>query len=492
MKLKNAVGGKRMRVLKGQEPASVFRFFEDICGIPHISYHEKEISDYCVAFAKERGLYWEQDELGNVIIIKEATPGYEEVDPVIIQGHLDMVGDKVPGCEIDMEKESIRIMVEGDMITANGTTLGADNGIAVAYGLALLDSTEIAHPRLEVVLTVSEEVGLEGATAIDLSSCKAKRLINIDSEEEGVFTVGCAGGLRVDCSVPIEKVQASGRWCELTTSGFLGGHSGIEIDRGRINGNVVMGRFFLYLKNYMSYQIVSMEGGVKDNVIPKNAKVGFVIEDADRDTLEQCLKQFNEILNIEYGTSDPEAKLVLEMKDTQTCDVLSSASEKKLLVMLTGMPNGVQTMSPDLKGLVETSLNMGVVTVSDEKIHASFALRSSHESAKMYLAEVLKQMTEILGGEVSYHGIYPGWPYERNSKLRELCKKKYQEQYGKEPVVEVIHAGLECGILSSKIEGLDCISIGPNLYDVHTPDERVSIASVARVWEYIKAVLAEK
>ncbi len=481
-----------MKVLNGYEPAEVFRFFEDICSIPHVSYHEKALSDYCVAFAKERNLYWEQDELGNVIIIKEASPGYEEVEPVIIQGHLDMVGDKIPECEIDMEKESIRILVEGDMITADGTTLGADNGIAVAYGLALLDSSEIAHPRLEVVLTVSEEVGLEGATAIDLSSCKAKRLINIDSEDEGVFTVGCAGGLRVDCNIPLDAVQTSGQVCEIKTTGFLGGHSGIEIDRGRINGNVVLGRFFLFLKQQMTYQIASIEGGVKDNVIPKNAKSAFVIDAKDRDTLESCLKEFNEILNIEYGTSDPDAKLVLEMKSVEDCVVLSEESTAKVLTMLTGMPNGVQAMSPDLKGLVETSLNMGVVNVDCEKLQASFALRSSHESAKMHLAEVLKQMTQTLGGEVSYHGIYPGWPYARNSKLRELCMRKYQEQYGKDPVVEVIHAGLECGILSSKIEGLDCISIGPNLYDVHTPDERVSISSVARVWEYIKAVLAEK
>ena len=481
-----------MRVLNGYEPAAVFHFFEDICGIPHISYHEKELSDYCVIFAKERGLYYEQDSLGNVIIIKEATPGYENVEPIIIQGHLDMVGDKNPECEIDLEKESIRILVDGDYITADGTTLGADNGIAVAYGLALLDAKDIAHPRLEVVLTVSEEVGLEGATAIDLSSCKAKRLLNIDSEEEGVFTVGCAGGLRVECTVPTEGISKSGIVCEIKTTGFLGGHSGIEIDRGRINGNVALGRFFLLLKQQVPFDIISMEGGVKDNVIPKNAKALFMVDEANVDALKKCVEEFNSILNIEYGSSDPNAKVVLDIQAKDTTNVLTDAAKQKVLAVLTGMPNGVQTMSPDLKGLVETSLNMGVMSVDSEKIFVCFALRSSHESAKMYLAAVLKQFAEALGGSVSYHGLYPGWPYARNSKLRDLCVKKYQEQYGKEPVIEVIHAGLECGILSSKIEGLDCVSMGPNLFDVHTPDEKVSISSVARVWEYLKSVLAEK
>lgn len=481
-----------MKILNGYEPSAVLHFFEEICAIPHISYHEQALSDYCVAFAKERGLYYEQDELGNVIIIKEATPGYEGVEPIIIQGHLDMVGDKVPECPIDMEKESISILVDGDYITADGTTLGADNGIAVAYGLALLDSKDIAHPRLEVVLTVSEEVGLEGATAIDLSCCKAKRLLNIDSEDEGVFTVGCAGGLRVDCTIPMETLQKTGVVCEIKTVGFLGGHSGIEIDKGRLNANVTIGRFFLFLKEKLSFDIIEMEGGVKDNVIPKNAKALFMIEQGKQGDLEERVEAFNKMLNVESGSSDPDAKLQLAVRDEKKSEVLTGEAKEKALAALVGIPNGVQAMSPDLKGLVETSLNMGVLKVNGETFWASFALRSSHESAKMHLAEVLKQMTATWGGSVSYQGLYPGWPYARESKLRDLCVKKYKEQYGKEPVIDVIHAGLECGILSSKIEGLDCISIGPNLYDVHTPDEKVSISSVARVWEFIKAVLAEK
>lgn len=481
-----------MAVLNGYEPSEVLSIFEDICNIPHVSYHEQELSDFCVAFAKERGLYYEQDELGNVVIIKEATEGYEDVEPMIIQGHLDMVGDKVPECDIDMEKESIRILVDGDYIKADGTTLGGDDGIAVAYGLALLDAKDIPHPRLEIVLTVSEEVGLEGATAIDLSSCKARRLINIDSESEGLFTVGCAGGVRVECKIPAETMEKSGVICEVKTNGFLGGHSGIEIDRGRANGNITLGRFFLFLKQKMAFDIVKMAGGVKDNVIPKNASATFLVAEADICCLKEAIEVFNNILNIEYGVADPNIKMELTIGDVDTCEVLSAESKEKALAVLNGMPNGVQAMSQDLPGLVETSLNMGVMKMDKEAIFCCFALRSSHESAKTYLAERLKQMTEVLGGEVHLHGDYPGWPYARESKLRDLCVKKYKEQYGTEPKIEVIHAGLECGILSSKIEGLDCVSMGPNMYDVHTPDERISISSVVRVWDYLKAILADK
>ena len=428
--------------------------------------------------------------MGNVIIIGEATPGYEEVEPIIIQGHLDMVGDKVPECPIDMEKEPIKVMVAGDYLTADGTTLGGDDGIAVAYGLALLDAKDIPHPRLEVVLTVSEEVGLEGATGIDLSCCKAKRLLNIDSEEEGVFTAGCAGGMRADCRIPVETEVKSGTVCQIKTQGFLGGHSGIEINRGRANGNTMMGRFLLFLKEKTEFDIVEIVGGVKDNVIPKNVTAKLLVTDVE--AVKVALAEFNGYLDIEYGVSDPNVELVIEVPGTEECKVLSAASKDKAITALTLMPNGVQAMSMDLPDLVETSLNMGVIKVDEEEINLCFSVRSSLTSAKEFVGAKLKQLIEALGGTISYHGEYPGWPYARNSKLRDLCVKVYKEQYGKEPKIEVIHAGLECGILSSKIEGLDCISMGPDMFDVHTPDEKISIGSIARVWEFLKAILAEK
>ena len=481
-----------MKVLQGLEPASVFGFFEEICNIPHISYHEKELSDFCVNFAKERGLYYEQDKLGNVIIIGEATPGYEDAEPVMVQGHLDMVGDKIPTCTIDMEKEPIKLVVDGDYLTADGTTLGGDDGIAVAYGLALLDAKDIAHPRLEVVLTVSEEVGLLGATDIDLSCCKAKRLINIDSEEEGVFTAGCAGGLRADCVIPSETEVKKGVVCEIKTQGFLGGHSGIEINKGRANGNTMMGRFLMFLEDKVAFDIVSIVGGVKDNVIPKNVVAKLLVKKKDVDALQEALARFNQFIAVEFAVADLDITLVLEVQEETECRVLSASSKEKAITVLNLMPNGVQTMSRDLPDLVETSLNMGVVKIDEEQISLCFSVRSSLESAKEFIARKLRQLTESLGGTATYRGEYPGWPYARDSKLRDLCVKVYKEQYGKEPKIEVIHAGLECGILSSKVEGLDCISIGPDMFDVHTPDEKISISSIARVWEFLKAVLAEK
>ena len=481
-----------MKVLQGLEPASVFGFFEEICNIPHISYHEKELSDFCVNFAKERGLYYEQDKLGNVIIIGEATPGYEDAEPVMVQGHLDMVGDKIPTCTIDMEKEPIKLVVDGDYLTADGTTLGGDDGIAVAYGLALLDAKDIPHPRLEVVLTVSEEVGLLGATDIDLSCCKAKRLINIDSEEEGVFTAGCAGGLRADCVIPSETEVKKGVVCEIKTQGFLGGHSGIEINKGRANGNTMMGRFLMFLEDKVAFDIVSIVGGVKDNVIPKNVVAKLLVKKKDVDALQEALARFNQFIAVEFAVADLDITLVLEVQEETECRVLSASSKEKAITVLNLMPNGVQTMSRDLPDLVETSLNMGVVKIDEEQISLCFSVRSSLESAKEFIARKLRQLTESLGGTATYRGEYPGWPYARDSKLRDLCVKVYKEQYGKEPKIEVIHAGLECGILSSKVEGLDCISIGPDMFDVHTPDEKISVSSIARVWEFLKAVLAEK
>ena len=481
-----------MKILQNLEPAGVFRFFEEICSIPHVSFNEKQLSDYCVNFAKERNLYYEQDELGNVIIIGEATEGYEDVEPIIIQGHLDMVGDKTPDCDLDLDKDGLRLAIDGDWLYAEGTTLGGDDGIAVAYGLALLDDPSIPRPRLEVVLTVSEEVGLIGASAIDLSCCKAKRLLNIDSEEEGIFTVGCAGGLRVQCDIPVSRVPESGLCLDFKFQGILGGHSGIEINAGLANANALTGRFFMALKKVCDFEVVTLTGGVKENVIPKDAAFSLLVKPEDLAVVEKELDDFNAEIKAEYAAADPNAKLVMANAGMTDAYALDNASMDKLITALNLMPNGVQTMSMDLPDLVETSLNMGVVKIDETEISLCFSVRSSLESAKQFIARKLKQLTETLGGTTSYRGEYPGWPYARNSKLRDLCVKVYKEQYGKEPKIEVIHAGLECGILSSKVEGLDCISIGPDMFDVHTPDEKISIGSIARVWEFLKAVLAEK
>ncbi len=481
-----------MRILEGLEPAEVFRFFEEICGIPHTSHHEKQLSDYCVEFARKRGLFCTQDELGNVLIIAEATPGYEDQETVILQGHLDMVGDKLPDCEFDFEKDGLRLCVKDGYVTAEGTTLGGDDGIAVAYALAVLDAEDLAHPRLEVVLTVCEEVGLLGATAMDLSMCKGRKLINIDSEIEGILTAGCAGGRRAHCRIPVTRIPGEGVSCRLELEGLLGGHSGTEIDKGRANGAALLGRFLLFLEEKLEYGVLSMEGGSKENVIPKTGKAELLVPETELEKLKEAVGEFHRHMDAEYGTADPEIRLKLEVRGCRSGEVLDGASLGKVLTALNLMPAGVQTMSMDLPGLVETSLNLGVMKLSENELELRFSIRSSVQSAKEQLARKVKKLTEMLGGTVQFQGDYPAWPYARQSAFRDTCMEIYRQQYGEYPKVQALHAGLECGILSGKIEGLDCISFGPNQLDIHTADERLEIASVERVWKYLKAVLAAK
>ncbi len=483
-----------MGVLSGLKPESVFRYFEEICGIPHTSHHEKELSDYCVRFARERGYECTQDEMGNVIIIAEATPGYEDVDAVIVQGHLDMVGDKVEGCDIDMEKEGPRIYIDGDYIRADGTTLGGDNGIAVAYALALLDARDgsIPHPRVEVVLTVCEEVGLLGASAMDFYPCRARRMLNIDSEVEGILTAGCAGGRRARCHIPVKRVPCTGLRCKLELTGLLGGHSGMEIDKGRSNAATLLGRFLMLLKENISYDLVALNAGVKENVIPKSGSVVILISPEEEEDLRKVIERFLRYMEAEYGKADPDIHLELTVGKTGAFPALDKASLLQVLTALNLMPNGVQAMSMDLPGLVETSINMGVAELMDDELILRQSIRSSVASAKDMISRKVALLAEQLGGRVDFQGDYPAWPFARTSRLRDLCVEIFKEQYGYEPKIELMHAGLECGILSGKLDGLDCISFGPNQFDIHTPNEHLSISSAVRVWEYLKAILAAK
>lgn len=481
-----------MRILENLEPKSVFGYFEDICSIPHGSGNMEKISRFCVDFAKEHGLYYIQDEMKNVIIIKEATPGYEDVEPLIIQGHLDMVCEKHPEKEKDFLAEGIELCTDGELIWADGTTLGGDDGIAVAYGLALLASEDLAHPRLEVVFTVDEETGLYGAKAIDLSMLKGKKLINIDSEEEGYLLTGCAGGLTLNCRIPMETEEKRGIVYELKATGLLGGHSGAEIDKGRANANVVLGRVLKALNNEICADIIDMKGGAKDNAIPRLAKASVLAEEADCGALERIVAQQEAVLKNELHAGDAGIRLELTNKGAAKMQVLSRASKTKALHTLNNIPNGIQAYSMDIQGLVETSLNMGIMSMDGKELTLSFALRSSIESAKYYLADRTAMFVEILGGTAEVTGDYPGWAYKADSALRETFVRVYERMYGKKPVIQAIHAGLECGMFTKKIKHLDCISFGPNMHKVHTCEETLEVASVQRTWEYLCQVIAEK
>ena len=474
-----------MNICKDLEPKKVFHFFEEICNIPHGSGNMKAISDYCVAFAKERNLTCYQDEHYNVIIIKSGTAGYEASQPVIIQGHLDMVCEKDADTVIDFKNEGLHLYVDGDFLKAKGTTLGGDDGIAVAYAFALLDSDDICHPPLEVVLTVDEEVGMLGADSIDLSMLKGKRLLNIDSDEEGVFLTSCAGGLRADCRIPVSFREVSGIKYELKVHGLLGGHSGAEIHKERANAIIVAGRILKALQDEVGISIESLQGGLMDNAIPREVTCTLIVEAEQEQILAETVEKWDAILKKEYKTSDPDITLSLTKAEEDNYQVLDNRSLLKTLLFLRNIPYGIQNMSMDIPGLVETSLNPGIMKMNEEEFQVSFSIRSSVTSRKYNVLDQLCFLTEFLGGEITSSGDYPAWEYKADSEMRNIMIDTYRDLFGKEPQIQAIHAGLECGILSGKIEGLDCISFGPANFDIHTPQERLSISSTDRVWKLL-------
>ncbi|MBQ2802271.1 MAG: aminoacyl-histidine dipeptidase [Lachnospiraceae bacterium] len=481
-----------MGVLSGLEPKNVFYYFEEITKIPHGSGNVEQISDYLVAFAKERKLFCIQDAVKNVIIVKEATPGYENEPPVILQGHMDMVAVKKPDCDIDMKTEGLRVAIDGDKVYAKGTSLGGDDGIAVAYALAILDSDTIKHPRLEVVITVDEEVGMDGAREIDLSMLQGHRMLNLDSEEEGIFLTSCAGGARVNCQLKVQKASMDGVMIEVTLGGLMGGHSGAEIHKERGNSNCLMGRLLWRLCEKYTFGIVDLRGGLADNAIPRETKAVLVVTKKETKSLIEEVKRTAVEMAEELATKDPDFKVwVSELKEGSFTSVEVNDT-KKIAAFLTALPNGVQAMSADMEGLVETSLNLGILKLEAELLCVEFAVRSSVESAKEALIEKLCAVTALAGGSNEVTGDYPGWKYRVDSPLRDKMVALYEKLYGEKPRVEAIHAGLECGLLGSKISDLDCVSFGPQMSDIHTTEETLSISSTARVWNYLVRLLEEK
>ena len=480
-----------MGVSEALEPKKVFRFFEEICHIPHGSGNVDKLSDYLVSFAKDRGLYCRQDEMKNVIISKEASPGYENAEGIILQGHMDMVAVKKPGCDIDMKTQGLKPRVEGDYIYAENTSLGGDDGIAVAYALAILDDNSLPHPHLDVVITVDEEVGMDGAKALDLSDVKGSRLLNLDSEEEGYFLAGCAGGASVKHILETEWENRTGTAYTCKICGLLGGHSGGEIHKERGNANSLMGRFLQELSAVTQIGIWWLEGGLADNAIPREAVLKFVVSEKESE-LEQAVRAFEKVLQAEFSTKDPGVKIEMAKQESVSCPCLRTDCAEKVKNLLFLMPNGVQAMSADMHGLVQTSLNNGIMKLGEKEFTVVTSVRSSVDSEKRTLLTKIKTLTEVLGGTVEVTGDYPGWTYRKKSPFRDLCVKVYEEMYGKKPVIQAIHAGVECGILLQKRPDLDCISLGPDMKDIHTTEEKLSISSTKRVWEYVCRVLAQK
>lgn len=476
-----------MRALENCEPKRVFYYFEELCKIPHGSGNTKQISDYLVSFAKEHGLEYVQDEMNNVVIYKPATEGYEDAPAVILQGHMDMVCEKRPDVDHDFTKDPLNISVKDGYVTANGTTLGGDDGIAVAYGLALLESTELAHPALEVLITVDEEIGLLGAEGFDCSALKGKRLINLDSEAEGSLWISCAGGLSGISTIPVQRVEAEGQKTAVKITGLMGGHSGAEIDKKRANANVLMGRFLYSLQQETAYEIISLAGGQKDNAITREADAELLVEDVN--AVKACAEKVQKGFREEYAGTDEGITIEITDLGASSARVLHPTSREKVLFFLMEVPFGIQKMSGSIDGLVETSTNIGIVKLGEDEFLGSSSVRSSVEAAGAALSDKICYLTEFLGGDYTVQGAYPAWEYRKDSPLRDQMVEVYEEMYGEKPNVVAIHAGLECGLFYKKIEGLDCVSLGPNMKDIHTSEEVLDVASTERVWKYLVKVL---
>lgn len=478
-----------MSVLGNLEPERVLYYFEEITKIPHGSGNTKQISDYLVGFAKEHQLRYVQDEINNVIIFKDASKGYENAPAVILQGHMDMVCEKTPESSHDFTKDPLKLQVEGDYIFAEGTTLGGDNGIAVAYALAILEDNALPHPALEVVITVDEEIGLLGAAALDTSLLKGRYLINLDSEEEGCFCVGCAGGMTAVTELPVRYQEYTDKKWKITVSGLMGGHSGAEIDKNRANATMLLARFLYEARERAEYSISELAGGQKDNAIPRKAEALVLTDEANGAALADYAQTFTETLRKEYTGSDEGITVTVEPAGEGTEPVLHPVSQEKVLFFLLHYPNGIQKMCGFIDALVETSCNLGITELTPTALKGSASVRSSVKTAKKALADKIAYLTEFLGGSFVVEGAYPAWEYKQDSTLRPVMVEVYKNMYKKEPEVGVIHAGLESGLFYEKLPGLDCVSLGPDMKDIHTSEEKLSISSVKRVWEYLLEVL---
>jgi len=471
-----------MNSVKNLEPEKVFFYFSEISKIPHGSGNTERISRYLLDFAQSRNLNAVKDKGGNIIIYADGTEGYENSKPVIIQGHMDMVCEKTGNCTKDMSAEGLDLCTDGEYLWADGTTLGGDDGIAVAYILALLDSDDIPHPPIEAVITRDEETGMNGAEEFDASLVKGKKILNIDSEEEGILTVSCAGGITGHCEIlldaPCIKLQNA---YEISVTGLLGGHSGIDIGKGRQNAFKLISDA---LSEISDFCICDITGGGKMNVIPNNASV---IIGTETDCFSELEKTLNEHNSVNFS-SDPDIVFSVKKSDS-TSLFYDKKNTDVILKFLSKAPTGVIKWSENIEGMVESSLNLGVFSVSDKKISADFLIRSNSNDGKTNVVNQLEKFLITMNGTLKLSSDYPAWSYRNDSPLRDLMSDVYYDMFGKKPVIAGIHAGLECGFFTEKIHDSDIVSFGPDIENIHTPAERLNVASAKRTWEYLIEIL---
>lgn len=477
-----------MGVLSELEPKEVFRVFEEISAIPRGSGNMQAISDYVKSECEKAGAKTVQDRKLNVIAVLPASEGYEDAPAVMLQGHMDMVAEKTPDSDHDFKKDPLRLTVEGDFIRADKTTLGADDGVAVAYMIALLQDRDLKHPKLECVFTTDEETGMFGAEAIDLSGCEAKYLLNLDNEAEGVFTVSCAGGARFEGVLPVKRVPKSGVKSRITVESGKGGHSGTEIKYDRPNTNVVAGQLLYDLrKDVPGLALVSLNGGLMDNAITTKTEL-TVLSDQPLE-----LGAYEAVFKAEFESTDDTVSIRSEvLSENAAEDVFSPDALDNVLFLFLASPNGAVAYNHKISGLVETSLNQGIVKTTDDGFVFRVSVRSSVASKKERLLEKLGLIVKRAGGVSSVSGNYPGWAYKAESAFRDRAVSLWNELYPEKPaVIKAIHAGLECGLLLEKKPDLDILSIGPSALYIHTPKERVLISSVRRVYGFITALLEQ-
>jgi len=477
-------------ILKDLEPKKVFRYFEELTRIPRGSGNEKEVSDYLVKFARERGLEVIQEECLNVIIKKPGTKGYENAPTVILQGHMDMVCEKYADVDHDFNKDPIPLVIDGDFIKTKGTTLGADNGIAVAMAMAILDSDDISHPPLEVLITVDEETGMVGALNVNPENLKGKMLINLDSEEEGKFLTSCAGGIDSVITLPIDWKDSMDNYkaYKIRIKGLFGGHSGAEIDKCRANANKLMGRLLNTLYRNMDLYLSDLKGGAKINAIPRDSEAVILMNPEHISSFEKIIEDYKAIFSNEYKTADPNIRVEIESVENPK-RAFSKETTDKAIKLLMLIPNGVHSMSADIDGLVESSSNLGVVTTDNENVTFNTSIRSSVRTIRYAIQERIEALVEILGVNNVFKSGYPEWEYNPDSKIREICVESYEKLYGKKPEITAIHAGLECGMFKERLGELDMISLGPDMRNVHTPEEALSISSTKRTYELLVEIL---
>lgn len=481
-----------MSVIENLEPKAVWKHFDEIRKIPRCSKQEEKIRKYLIDFAKKNNLKIKTDKPGNVVILKPASPGMEKKPTVILQGHMDMVCEKNSDVKFDFSKDPINLKLKGDILTADGTTLGADNGIGLAISLAILEDKKLKHGPIEALFTVDEETGLTGAFAIESGMLDGKILLNLDSEDFGIITVGCAGGGGSNIDLPVKTQKSDGNMQSITVkvSGLRGGHSGVDIHEQRGNAIKLLGRMLWEAQNNSKFCISEIKGGDKHNAIPREAYAKIAIDSSEKNKLITTLKTEEKNILGEIKPIDPNFKL--EVQDAEKIQTtLTNESQTKVLNLLHSLPHGVDKMSYDIPHLVETSTNLATIAFKENNAMIHLSTRSSIKTALQDLRDRINAVAKLSGAKVTEDQPYPGWKPNLDSKILKLSKKIFQDMYGKEPKVEAIHAGLECGILGEKFLGMDMISIGPTIKYPHSPEEQVHVSTVAKFYKYILKILEE-